>query len=193
MLAGFAVSVMADTALMILMLRVVSGVVAPWRDMIQGALIGGLGLSVLKMSAAVLLPRLTANPFFASFAIVVGLLIWLNLIARLTLISAAWAANDVDEARLGGSPVRARGITPDGHLEGSDPVRPAAAGGGARAGQARTDRSVVAPRDPSLPTFGARSGDRTTLASGVVLGVAAAALTGALARGVRSMLRMARG
>jgi len=192
-LAGFAVSVMADTALMILMLRVVSGVVAPWRDMIQGALIGGLGLSVLKMSAAALLPRLTANPFFASFAIVVGLLIWLNLIARLTLISAAWAANDVDEARLGGSPVRARGITPDGHLEGSDPVRPAAAGGGARAGQARTDRSVVAPRDPSLPTFGARSGDRTTLASGVVLGVAAAALTGALARGVRSMLRMARG
>ena len=192
-LAGFAVSVMADTALMILMLRVVSGVAAPWRDMFQGALIGGLGLSVLKMSAAVLLPRLTANPFFASFAIVVGLLIWLNLIARLTLISAAWAANDVDAAQRGGSRVQARGITPEGPLEGSDPVRTAAAGGGARAGHARTDGSVVAPRDPSLPTFGARSGDRTTLASGVVLGVAAAALTGALARGVRSVLRMARG
>jgi hypothetical protein len=29
------------------------------------------------------------------------LLIWLNLIARLTLISAAWAANDVDRARRG--------------------------------------------------------------------------------------------
>ena len=192
-LAGFAVSVMADTALMILMLRVVSGVAAPWRDMFQGALIGGLGLSVLKMSASVLLPRLTANPFFASFAVAVGLLVWLNLIARLTLISAAWAANDVDEAQRGGSRVQARGISPEGQLEGSDPVRTAAAGGGARAGRVRTDRGVVALRDPSLPTFGARSGDRTTLASGVVLGVAAAALTGALARGIRSMLRITRG
>jgi len=44
-----------------------------------------------------LLPRVTANPLFASIAIVIGLLFWLNLIARLTLISAAWAANDVDQ------------------------------------------------------------------------------------------------
>ena len=191
-IAGFAVSVLADTALMIILLRVVSDVAVPWRDLLQGALVGGVGFSVLKFTAAAVLPRLTANPFFASFAIVVGLLIWLNLIARLTLISAAWAANDVGETQMGGSRVQARGISPEGQLEGSDPVRTAAAGGGARAGRVRTDRGVVALRDPSLPTFGARSGDRTTLASGVVLGVAAAALTGALARGIRSVLRFAR-
>jgi membrane protein len=99
--ADFAVSVLADTALMILLLRVVSGVPVPWRDLRGGALVGGAGFSLLKISAAALLPRLTANPLFASFYVVVGLLIWLNLIARLTLISAAWAANDVDRARRG--------------------------------------------------------------------------------------------
>src|SRR5450756_482083 len=100
-LAGFAVSVLADTGLMIVLLWVVSGVLVPWRDLFQGALVGGVGFSLLKISAAALLPRVTANPLFASFAIVVGLLIWLNLIARLTLISAAWAANDVDQVLAG--------------------------------------------------------------------------------------------
>lgn len=96
-LGGLAVSVVADTVLMIVLLRVLSGVPAPWRDLSHGALLGGVGLSLLKLSGAALLPRITDNPLFASIAIVVGLLFWLNLIARLTLISAAWAANDIDE------------------------------------------------------------------------------------------------
>jgi membrane protein len=99
MLAGLAVSVVADTGLMMLLLRVLSGVPAHWRDLMQGALVGGVGFSLLKLSASTLLPRVTANPLFASIAIVIGLLFWLNLIARLTLICAAWAANDVEEVQ----------------------------------------------------------------------------------------------
>ena len=95
-MAGLAVSLVADTALMVLLLRVLSGVRVPWRDLFHGALVGGVGFSLLKLSAAALLPRVTTNPLFASIAVVVGLLFWLNLIARLTLISAAWAANDID-------------------------------------------------------------------------------------------------
>ena len=101
---------------MMLLLRVLSGVPVPWRDLSQGALVGGVGFSLLKLSATTLLPRVTANPLFASIAIVVGLLFWLNLIARLTLISAAWAANDVDEVhaacRIGPRPTRPRVGTP---------------------------------------------------------------------------------
>lgn len=173
MLAGFVVSVLADTGLMIILLRVVSGVPAPWRDLFQGALVGGVGLSLLKISATALLPRLTANPLFASFAIVVGLLIWLNLIARLILISAAWAANDVAQVH---------GAEPDTQSRARSQVRVSVA----------TDGATVV-REGSLPTFGTRSGDRTTLASGVILGVAAMAATGVLARCVRSMLRVGRG
>jgi membrane protein len=178
-LAGFAVSVLADTGLMIVLLGVVSGVSAPWRDLFQGALVGGFGFSLLKISAAALLPRLTANPFFASFAIVVGLLVWLNLIARLTLFSAAWAANDVDETHGGQHHAQ---------IPASSQV----------SALSQVSETVGLPgttvaHGGSLPTFGARSRDRTVLGSGLVLGAAAMGVTGALVRGIRSVVRGAKG
>jgi membrane protein len=172
-LADLGLSVLADTGLMIILLRVVSGVNVPWRDLSQGALLGGVGFSLLKLSAAVLLPRLTANPLFASFAVVVGLLIWNNLIARLTLIAAAWAANDVDEIHGGAvsAQVQARSDVPD----------TAGAPG------------MAAARDRSMPTFGARSTDRTTLGAGVILGASAMAAMGMLVRARRAVTRLLRG
>ena len=172
-LAGFVVSVLADTGLMIVLLRVVSGVLVPWLDLFHGALVGGVGLSVLKISAATVLPRLTANPLLASFAIVVGLLIWLNLIARLILISAAWAANDVDDIHGGEFETQIPALSPVSETVGLP--------------------GVIARPGGTLPTFGVRSRDRTTLGSGFILGAAAMAVTGALFRGVRSMSRVVRG
>jgi membrane protein len=188
-LAGFMVSVLADTALMILLLRVLSGLPVHWRDLSRGALVGGVGFSVLKVFAGTLLPRLTANPLFASIAIVVGLLIWLNLIARLTLIAAAWAANDVDEMRS-----HAQGTVADGPegatTPGSAVVRPGSAV--ASHGSVVVRHGSTASRGGSLPTFGTRSGDRTTLAAGAVLGATAVVAAGALARGIRSAVRLVR-
>lgn len=162
-LAGFAVSVLADTVLMMVLLRVLSGVPVPWRDLLQGALVGGIGFSFLKLSAAALLPRITHNPLFASIAIVVGLLFWLNLIARLTLISAAWAANDIDEIHGGELHALAQGT--------ATVAVPA----------------TTAARDEKMPTFGARPADTTTLAAGAVLGAAGVVAAGVLLRGMRSV------
>jgi membrane protein len=181
-LAGFALSVLADTGLMIVLLAVVSGVPVPWRDLGQGALVGGIGLSVLKISAAALLPRLTANPFFASFAIVVGLLIWLNLIARLILISAAWAANDIDQMQ-GKFPAEIQAVNQEVEVAGLAVLGQV---------QAQGVPAATAVRDGSLPTFGTRSGDRVAVGSGFILGAAAMAAAAALARSIRSMVRLAR-
>jgi membrane protein len=173
--AGFPVTVLADTGLMMLLIKFLSGVPVPWRDLWQGALVGGVGFSLMKVFAESLLARLTANPLFASLAVVFGLLIWLNLIARLTLFSAAWVANDFEEIQA----VDLRALADDSETE----VVPATKTGGA---------------DP-VPTFGTRSGDRTSLAAGVVLGATAAVLAGSvvmaagtLTRGVRSFVALAR-
>ena len=174
--AGLAVSIVADTGLMLVLLRVLSGMQVHWRVLFQGALVGGAGFSLLKLSASALLPRVTANPLFASIAIVVGLLIWLNLIARLTLISAAWAANDVDEISNPSAPSHTSlSVAPDGDTAPG------------------TALGTIAGRDGSLPTFSARAGDRTTLAAGAVLGAAAVVSVGALARGIRSVVGLGRG
>jgi membrane protein len=143
-ISGFAVSVLVDTALMMVLIRVLSDVPVPWRHLLQGALVGGVGFSLLKLSASTLLARVTANPLFASIAIVVGLLFWVNLIARLTLFSAAWAANDVDELR-------------------SHELRPLAQGPKARSvAKAKTTAAAMpgltAAGDGSRPTLGTRSG-----------------------------------
>jgi membrane protein len=178
-ISGFAVSVLADTALMMVLIRVLSDVPVPWRHLLQGALVGGVGFSLLKLSASTLLARVTANPLFASIAIVVGLLFWVNLIARLTLFSAAWAANDVDEAH-------------------SHELRPLTQGPKARqAPKAPKATSMAMPGlapagDGSRPTLGTRSGDRTTLAAGAVLGATAVLAVGTLARGIRSAVDLVR-
>jgi len=131
-----------------------------------------LTLALLASSAAALLPRVTANPLFASFAIVVGLLIWLNLIARLTLISAAWAANDVDQVLAGELSVQTQAHGPAPETVGMSGTKGVRGGG--------------------LPTFGVRSLDRMTWGSGFILGAAAMAAVGALARSMRSMVRRGR-
>lgn len=176
---GFVVNVLADTGLMMVMLRVVSGVPVTWRILVQGSLVGGVGLSVLKFSAATLLPRLTANPLFASFAIVVGLLVWLNLVARLILIAAAWAANDMDQVDR-----RDVGVRAQGHCQVAGSVETV---------DTSALTAVRSGRSDALPTFGARSADRTTLGAGIILGAAAMAATGALVRGTRSAVALLRG
>jgi len=52
---------------------------------------------------------------------------------------------------------------------------------------------TVTGRTGSLPTFGARSRDRTAVGSGFVLGTVAMACAAVLARSIRSMTRLGRG
>ena len=163
-LAGLPVSVVVDTGLMMVLIKVLSGIQVSWRVLYQGALVGGVGFSLLKLFAQGLLSRLTANPLYASIALVVGLLIWLNLVARVTLVSAAWVANDVDAIHR---------------------VEPSVS-------DKMADDSAAADRGDLMPTFGTRSGDRTTLAAGAVLGAAALMAAGSVVRGIGSVLHLTR-
>lgn len=87
-----AVTLATDMALLIAMFWRLSGAeTRPWR-LWRGALIGALGFEALRLLATFLLGRLTRNPVYASFAIAVGLVIWMNLITRVILYSAAWTA-----------------------------------------------------------------------------------------------------
>jgi membrane protein len=202
---SFVVSILADTGLMMLLLRVVSSVFIPWRALFPGALVGGVGFSLLKISAGTLLPRVTSNPLFASLAIVVGLLFWLNLIARLTLISAAWVANDVERTyggtfetavqglRDGRSGRRGEEASMGGGQDTKDDVQDGNGSGPLHEAQESEQRTTITSSNgrvsgsASSPTFGPRSGDRAALGAGMILGAAAVAATGAVRRGIQSL------
>lgn len=168
-LVSLLVGVVLDGAIIALILRALAGVELPWPALRSAALFGGIALTLLKKFGTVLLASTTDNPLFASFVLVVGLLVWLNLMSRIVLVSAAWAANDLDLAHPLDDLSEAQRHK---LVEGPEPAPLTA--------QARIDAG--------LPTFGQHVSDRTALAAGAVLGATGAIAVGGVLRGIRSVL-----
>ncbi len=100
-MTGFLLGVLFDTLIMVVLLRMFSRVPLPWRNVRDAALLGAIGITVLKLIGGFFIGRVTSNPVLGAVAVSVGLLVWLNLMSRVVLLAAAWAAIDVDVAHLG--------------------------------------------------------------------------------------------
>ena len=180
--AGLLVSFASNCLLVALMLRVLSAVEMPWVALRNGALFGGVAMTFLQTFGTRLVASTTSNKLFASIALVVGLLAFLNFISRAMLLAAAWAANDMDDLAA------ARRSISEGEqakLAEGPPTREQAA-------REATSTSALA-HDPAerlaqgLPTFDRRAADRVSVLSGAVLGAGVAAVAGAGLGAVRSV------
>jgi len=89
-----------DTALLAGLIRLLSAVRIPLRRLWAGALWGGIGLGVLKVAWGVVIGGAGHNPLLAGFALLVGLLIWFNLVARVYLLAVAWIAVGMNDAGI---------------------------------------------------------------------------------------------
>lgn len=185
---GIVVGAILDGALVALLLRVLSGVELPWAGLRTGAIVGGLGLTAIKVLGTRLIAGTMDNPVYGSIALVVGLLVWLNFIARIILLSAALSATDLEDRRA---------LDPDALSSGAEhklregpAPAPAPIAVGPADPHAPTRATAAARAAQGLPTFGARQSDRATLAAGAVLGAVSSAAIGSALRGV---IRLARG
>jgi membrane protein len=84
--------VLLDTVIFTFLFRRLAGVHVPVRDAAVGGLLAALGFSALKLFAGELLQAGARNRFLAASGILIGLLVWMNLVARLTLVAAALSA-----------------------------------------------------------------------------------------------------
>ncbi|MBR8741273.1 YihY/virulence factor BrkB family protein [Nocardiopsis sp. MG754419] len=91
-LLALVIAIGVNMFLFLLVFALLSGAGRPTRAMWRGALLGAVGFEVLKNLAATLLAGTLSNPLYASFAVLVGLLVWINLVMRVVLFSAAWTA-----------------------------------------------------------------------------------------------------
>lgn len=89
---GLAVMFVFDAAVLMSLLRVLAGIPIPFRRLVGGILIGAAGLGLLKILGGRLLIGAGRNPLLASFAVIIGLMIWFNLISQVILMSASWIA-----------------------------------------------------------------------------------------------------
>ncbi|WP_243075260.1 YihY/virulence factor BrkB family protein [Microbacterium sp. SS28] len=92
-----------DASLIALLFVSLSGVKARPRTLIAGALLGGVGLTVLQQLSGLFVRGASANPLLASFASLIALLIWFNLASQVVLIASTWiligVAEDTDRVR----------------------------------------------------------------------------------------------
>lgn len=105
--AGILVVLLIDTAVLAALYRVLAGIPIPFRRLAGGALIGGVALGALKQLGTLLLGGASSNPLIASFAIIAGILIFLNLVCQVILVCAAWISVGMDDAGIAADPVAA--------------------------------------------------------------------------------------
>ncbi|MFA1549028.1 YihY/virulence factor BrkB family protein [Actinomadura chokoriensis] len=91
-LLSLACAILFNTVVFLVLFSRLSGTRAPWRRIIRGALFGAVGFEVLKQIATILVGHTTANPVYGAFAVLVGLMVWINVASRFVLFSAAWTA-----------------------------------------------------------------------------------------------------
>ncbi|GIH89571.1 YihY/virulence factor BrkB family protein [Planobispora siamensis] len=91
-LVGLVVSVAADTVVFLILLGWLGRSTQPFRVVLRGALLGAVAFALLKQLAAFLLSFTLGNPIYGVFAVMVGLLVWINFSARIIMYAAAWTA-----------------------------------------------------------------------------------------------------
>ncbi|MGW2600671.1 YihY/virulence factor BrkB family protein [Streptomyces klenkii] len=90
--AGFCIAVLADFLLMLYVLSRLPDVQPPVRRLVVGALIGAIGLEVLKLLLGGYLRGVAAKSMYGAFGTPIALLLWINFMAKLVLFCAAWTA-----------------------------------------------------------------------------------------------------
>jgi membrane protein len=162
-LLGVGLAVLVDTVVFIYLFTRLPRLSTPFREVLKGAVLGAVGLELLKIVGAVLVQRTTNNPVYGAFAVVVGLLIWLNLVSRFTMFVAAWTVTqpyDSDTLPSGTATreaARAAGI-PEEYADADPDHVPATVGGGAPAPLSAALQGRTPPQDEPDPAGDRRRG-----------------------------------
>ncbi|MWV50630.1 YihY/virulence factor BrkB family protein [Rathayibacter sp. VKM Ac-2803] len=97
---GLLIMLALDTATLAGSFRILSGIPIPWKNLWVGSLMGGVALGALKILGTQLLGGASRNPLLASVAVLIGLLIWFNLVCQVVLIVASWISVGMSDAGI---------------------------------------------------------------------------------------------
>jgi hypothetical protein len=89
---GMGLAVLSDVVAFLWLLRVVPASGVPLRRLLPGALLGAVGVEALKLIGGYYLSIISQSLTASVFGGAVGLLVWINLVARLGFFIAAWTA-----------------------------------------------------------------------------------------------------
>jgi len=87
---GLGLAVLVDVAVFLWLLRVVPSISHPLRRLLPGAIFGAAGFEALKLIGGYYLSLISDSVTASAFGGAVGLLVWINLVARFAFFTAAW-------------------------------------------------------------------------------------------------------
>ncbi len=91
---GVLVALGVDALVFVLVVTGLANVHPPRRDLLGGALIAAVGIGAVRLAGtSIVAGSANRNALLASFTVLVTLLVWINLLARIVLLAAAWTAN----------------------------------------------------------------------------------------------------
>ncbi|CAN5512049.1 hypothetical protein BH10ACT4_BH10ACT4_04610 [soil metagenome] len=112
---GLLIVLVIDTLVLAVLYRVLLAVRIPWQRLLTGSLLGGIALGVLKVLGATIVGGAGKNPLLASFAVILGLLVWFGLVCQVILIAATWISVDMaDHGQTATATARRQGTIPPG-------------------------------------------------------------------------------
>ena len=88
--SGLLLGLLTSTGLFLFLFWRLPKVKSPVRRVLKGALLAAVLFELLKRVGAFYIERTTENPLYGSFAVIVGLLVWINIVSRMLLVCAAW-------------------------------------------------------------------------------------------------------
>jgi membrane protein len=88
----------------LIMFRLAAGLKLSRQALLEGTILAAVGTTVLQIFSTELLGGASRNPILAPFAIIIGLLIWFNLVSQAYLVSAGWSAVREADLASGGKP-----------------------------------------------------------------------------------------
>lgn len=112
---GPVAGVVVDAAVVAGVIRYVAGVRIPRRELVTTALAVGVATGLLRWAGSSLIVELASrNALLAGFAVLASVLILVNLVARVLLLSCAWAAEANGVRTDGGAPAETNAHTDGG-------------------------------------------------------------------------------
>jgi membrane protein len=106
----------ANAFLLLLMFRMLAAPALRLSSLWSGALLGALGIEVLKQISRRLIELTEQSPAFQTFGIALILLVWINYMSRVTMYAAAWAYTQPSEVTAREDAAAARRAAEDAEI-----------------------------------------------------------------------------
>jgi membrane protein len=101
---GLSITFIFDAFVLSLFYRFASGVTIPRSALITGATIAAAALGALKVAGSTLIDSAIRNPLLASFAAIIGILVWFYFVSQVIVFAASWIAVGMADRNIPADP-----------------------------------------------------------------------------------------